>query len=61
MYHIFCHSDEKLRQAVVVLPLGHILRLMSKFDKDADTFFYYAIIVLSCNKPKSVIRLYMVS
>ena len=30
-YERFSDSDEKLRQAVAVLPWGHILRLMSKF------------------------------
>lgn len=41
-YERFCRSDEKLRQAVAVLPWGHILRLMSKFDKDDDAILYYA-------------------
>ncbi|MBR3710871.1 MAG: DUF1016 family protein [Bacteroidales bacterium] len=41
-YLRFCNRDEKLRQAVAVLPWGHILRLMSKFDEDDSAILYYA-------------------
>lgn len=41
-YERFCNSDEKLRQTVAVLPWGHILKLMSKFDKDDSAILYYA-------------------
>lgn len=41
-YERFNDSDEKLRQAVAVLPWGHILRLMSKFEKDDAAVLYYA-------------------
>lgn len=41
-YERFKDSDEKLRQAVAVLPWGHILRLMQKFDNDNSAILYYA-------------------
>lgn len=41
-YERFSDSDEKLRQAVAVLPWGHILRLMSKFERDDAAVMYYA-------------------
>ena len=41
-YERFKDSDEKLRQAVAVLPWGHILRLMQKFDNDDNAILYYA-------------------
>ena len=39
-YERFNDSDEKLRQAVAVLPWGHILKPMSKSDKDDDAILY---------------------
>lgn len=38
-YERFCCSDLKLRQAVAVLPWGHILRLLSK-DLDDNAIMY---------------------
>ena len=40
-YERFRFSNEKLRQAVAVLPWSHILKLMQKFDDD-DAVLYYA-------------------
>ena len=39
-YERFCHSDIKVRQAVALLPWGHILRLLQKVDDDAAMLFY---------------------
>ena len=40
-YERFCHSDIKVRQAVALLPWGHILRLLQRVgDDDAATLFY---------------------
>ena len=33
-YERFCHSDIKVRQAVALLPWGHILRLIWKVGND---------------------------
>lgn len=41
-YERFIDADEKLRQAVAVLPWGHVLRLMQKFDADDNAILYYA-------------------
>lgn len=41
-YLRFVNSDEKLRQLVAVLPWGHVLRLMSKFENDDSAILYYA-------------------
>lgn len=41
-YVRFHESDEKLRQAVAVLPWWHIQKLMSKFKNDDKAIFYYA-------------------
>lgn len=40
-YERFCNSDLKLRQAVAVLPWGHILRLLNK-DLDDNAVLYYS-------------------
>ena len=40
-YERFCDSDLKLRQAVAVLPWGHILRLLNK-DLDDNAVLYYS-------------------
>lgn len=39
-YERFCHSDIKVRQAVALLPWGHILRLLRKVGNDAAMLFY---------------------
>ena len=40
-YERFCHSDIKVRQAVALLPWGHILRLLQRVgDEDAVMLFY---------------------
>ncbi len=39
-YERFFGVDEKLRQAVAVLPWGHILLIMSKTKTDEEAFFY---------------------
>lgn len=41
-YERFCNSESKLRQAVAVIPWGHILTLMRKFDEDDNAILYYA-------------------
>lgn len=41
-YERFCNSESKLRQAVAVIPWGHILTLMRKFGDDDNTILYYA-------------------
>ena len=41
-YERFCHSELKLRQAVAVLPWGHLLTLMRKFGNDDNAILYYA-------------------
>ena len=41
-YERFCNSDQKLRQAVAVLPWGHTLKLMQKFGDDDNAILYYA-------------------
>lgn len=41
-YERFKDSNGKLRQAVAVLPWGHILRLIQKFNNDDDAILYYA-------------------
>lgn len=41
-YERFCNSEPKLRQAVAVLPWGHILTLMRKFGEDDNAILYYA-------------------
>lgn len=41
-YNRFSSSDIKLRQAVAVLPWGHILRLMQKVGDDDSAMLYYA-------------------
>lgn len=41
-YLRFYQSKPKLRQAVAVLPWGHVLRLMSEFKDDDEALFYYA-------------------
>lgn len=39
--------DAILRQAVAVLPWGHILTLMRKFDDDDNAILYYAHEIIS--------------
>ncbi len=46
-YERFCASEPKLRQAVAVLPWGHILTLMRKFGNDDDAILYYAREIVS--------------
>ena len=49
-YELFYHSDIKVRQAVALLPWGHILRLIRKVGND-DVMLFYAqktIAVLLC-------------
>ena len=41
-YERFCNSESKLRQAVSVIPWGHILTLMRKFNEDDNAILYYA-------------------
>lgn len=41
-YNRFCASEVKVRQAVAVLPWGHILRLMQKVGNDDAEMLYYA-------------------
>ncbi len=41
-YERFSDSEPKLRQAVAVLPWGHILTLMRKFGDDDSAILYYA-------------------
>lgn len=41
-YNRFSSSDIKLRQAVAVLPWGHILRLMQKIGENDAEMLYYA-------------------
>lgn len=41
-YNRFSASDVKVRQAVAVLPWGHILRLMQKVGADDAEMLYYA-------------------
>lgn len=41
-YERFCNSESKLRQAVAVIPWGHILTLMRKFGEDDNAILYYA-------------------
>lgn len=41
-YNRFSSSDLKLRQAVAVLPWGHILRLMQKVGDNDSEMLYYA-------------------
>ena len=38
-YERFCHSDIKVRQAVALLPWGHILRLLQKVGNDDAAIF----------------------
>ena len=40
-YERFCDSGPKLRQAVAVLPWGHILTLMRKFGEDDNAILYF--------------------
>ena len=46
-YERFCNSGPKLRQAVAVLPWGHILTLMRKFGEDDNAILYYAQEIIS--------------
>ena len=46
-YERFCNSDSKLRQAVAVIPWGHILTLMRKFGEDDKAILYYALEITS--------------
>ena len=46
-YERFCKSEQKLRQAVAVLPWGHTLKLMRKFGEDDNAISYYAQETLS--------------
>lgn len=39
-YERFCHSDIKVRQAVALLPWGHILQLIRKVGNDDAMLFY---------------------
>ena len=41
-YERFCHSDIKVRQAVALLPWGHILRLLQKVGNDDAAILFYA-------------------
>ncbi len=41
-YVRFMDSDIKLRQAVAVLPWGHILQLIRKINNDDEAVYYYA-------------------
>ena len=41
-YERFCHSDIKVRQAVALLPWGHILRLLQKVGNDDAAMLFYA-------------------
>ena len=41
-YERFCHSDIKVRQAVALLPCGHILRLLQKVGYDDAAMLFYA-------------------
>lgn len=41
-YERFCDSNLKLQQAVALLPWGHTLKLMQKFEKDDGAILYYA-------------------
>ena len=41
-YERFCHSDIKVRQAVALLPWGHILRLLQKVGDDDAAMLFYA-------------------
>ena len=41
-YERFCHSDIKVRQAVALLPWGHILRLLQRVGDDDAAMLFYA-------------------
>lgn len=41
-YERFCHSDIKVRQAVALLPWGHILRLLQRVGGDDAAMLFYA-------------------
>ena len=41
-YERFCHSNIKVRQAVALLPWGHILRLLQKVGDDDAAMLFYA-------------------
>lgn len=41
-YERFCHSDIKVRQAVALLPWGHILRLLQRVGGDDVAMLFYA-------------------
>ena len=41
-YLRFCNAEQKLRQAVAVLPWGHILKLMEKIKDNDEATLYYA-------------------
>ncbi len=41
-YEHFCHSDIKVRQAVALLPWGHILRLLQRVGDDDKAMLFYA-------------------
>ena len=41
-YERFCHSDIKVRQAVALLPWGHILQLLRKVGDDNAAMLSYA-------------------
>ena len=41
-YERFCNSDIKVRQAVALLPWGHILRLLQRVDDDDAAMLFYA-------------------
>lgn len=41
-YERFCHSDIKVRQAVALLPWGHILRLLQRVGGDNAAMLSYA-------------------
>ena len=41
-YERFCHSDIKVRQAVALLPWGHILHLLQRVGDDDAAMLFYA-------------------
>lgn len=49
-YERFCHSDIKVRQAVALLPCGHILRLLRKVGNAAMLFYAQETVTKAWNR-----------
>ncbi len=54
-YERFSSSEEKLRQAVAVLPWGHVLRLMQKVGEDDNARLTYPADVYSVSNSRELL------